>query len=411
MTQNSDAFQALRERGFVKQVTDEAAVQALLAAGPVTFYVGFDPTARSLHVGSLVPLMAMAHLARAGHRPIALLGGGTAMIGDPSGRTEQRQMMTPETIAENRRGLEPQVRRFIAAAGDTAQVVDNAEWLMSLKYIDFLRDIGRHFSVNRMLAAEAYRQRLERGLSFIEFNYQLLQAYDFLVLRRRYGCVLQMGGDDQWGNMVAGTDLIRRLDQTAAHALTFPLMTTASGAKMGKSAAGAVWLDAQLTSPFDFYQYFVNVDDRDVARFLALFTFQPASELERLGRLEGAELRDAKDVLAHDITEIVHGPEAAAEARRAARAAFGGSGDAAAQVPTVTLSAEALAAGPRIVELLASSGLAASKSAARRLVEQGGVRLGERKITLVDDVVHADEVPEGGVLLHAGKKHVRRIVR
>ncbi len=319
----SDILHTLRERGFVQQISDEEGLTALLRKGPVSYYCGFDPTASSLHVGSMIPLMALAHLARAGHRPIAVLGGGTAMVGDPSGRTELRQMLTVENIKNNRDQIEPQVRRFLGAAGEHARVLDNAEWLAPLNYLEFLRDIGRHFSVNRMLAAEAYRLRLEKGLSFIEFNYQLLQAYDYLVLFRRHGCVLQVGGDDQWGNILAGTDLVRRLHQAETYALTFPLITTASGAKMGKTAAGAVWLAADRTSPFDFYQYFVNVDDRDVTRFLKLLTFIPIDEIQRFAALEGAELRMAKQALAAAVTEIVHGKEDADKAQNAAQAAFG----------------------------------------------------------------------------------------
>jgi tyrosyl-tRNA synthetase len=405
-----NVFDDLQARGFVQQVTDKDALRADLAARRLTYYVGFDPTAPSLHVGSLVPLMAMAHLARAGHRPIAVLGGGTAMVGDPSGRSELRQMMTVATVEDNRKLIEPQVKRFVIEAGEDALIVDNAEWLRPLNYLEFLRDVGRHFSVNRMLAAEAYRQRLEKGLSFIEFNYQILQAYDFLVLRRKYGCTLQMGGDDQWGNMLAGTDLIRRLDQADAHALTFPLITTASGAKMGKTASGAVWLSAASTPPFDFFQYFVNVDDRDVDRFLKLFTFLPLAEIQKLAALQGAELRDAKRVLAYEVTRIVHGDDAAASAQEAARAAFGGGAENAALVPTFAVSRAAVDAGLKIVDLLALSGLAVSKSAARRLVEQGGVRLAERKVRSVDDAVLVDELPVAGALLHAGKKHVRRIL-
>ncbi len=397
-----EALRVLRERGFIQQVSDEEDLKKQLEGGRVTFYSGFDPTASSLHVGSLVPLMAMAHLGRAGHRPIALLGGGTTMVGDPSGKTELRQMLTKEAIAENRVGIEAQVRRVLGDVPDVV-VVDNAEWLLPLNYIDFLREIGRHFSVNRMLAAEAYKLRLEKGLSFIEFNYQLLQAYDFLVLERRHDCSLQIGGDDQWGNIVAGVDLIRRVDQKQAFALTFPLITTASGAKMGKTAAGAVWLDAQRTSPYDFYQYFVNVDDRDVVRFLKLFTVQPLAEIARFETVVGAELRDAKRLLAHGVTTIVHGAAAADEAQRAAAAAFGGGGDESA-IPTF-----AVAGTEKIVDVLAASGLAASKSVARRLVEQGGVRLGDRKIAAVDDTLTAGEIG-GGVLLHAGKKSVRRLV-
>lgn len=408
MTSATEILPELRERGFVQQVSDEPALAALLGRGPVTFYAGFDPTASSLHVGSMIPLMAMAHLARAGHRPIAVLGGGTAMVGDPSGKTELRQMLTVEEIQANRRAIEPQVRRLLGDAGDQAIVVDNADWLVPLNYLEFLRDIGRHFSVNRMLAAEAYRLRLEKGLSFIEFNYQILQAYDYLVLHRRYGCGLQVGGDDQWGNILAGTDLIRRLCQAETYALTLPLITTAGGSKMGKTAAGAVWLSAERTSPFDFYQYFVNVDDRDVGRFLKLLTFLPLSEIAKLAGLEGAELRVAKQALAFHATVIVHGKAEAERAQNAARAAFGGGGGD--LVPTHVVSAAEVAAGLKTVGLLAAAGLASSKSVARRLVEQGGVRFGDRKVGSVEDVIQPSEIGAGGTLLHAGKKHVRRIV-
>ncbi len=397
----TDVLAVLRERGFVQQLNDEPGLVNALR-GPLTFYCGFDPTASSLHVGSLVPLMAMAHLSRAGHRAIAVLGGGTAMIGDPSGKSELRQMISQEAIQANRRGVESQVRRFL---DDKALVVDNGEWLLSLPYIDFLRDIGRHFSVNRMLAAEAYKLRLEKGLSFIEFNYQILQAYDFLVLFRKHGCALQIGGDDQWGNILAGTDLIRRIEQKEAFGLTFPLITTAAGAKMGKTAAGAVWLAADRTSSFDFYQYFVNVDDRDVGRFLKLFTFLPMDEVARFEALVGADLRTAKQTLAYEITRIVHGDAEAEKARSAAQAAFGG-GAAGELVPTHALGA----AEAKVVDLLVAVGLAVSKSAARRLIEQGGVRIGDRKVSSIDEVVLSADVPGDGVLLHAGKKHVRRIV-
>jgi tyrosyl-tRNA synthetase len=347
----------------------------------------------------------MAHLARAGHKAIAVLGGGTAMVGDPSGKTELRQLITQEAIQSNRRHIEPQVRRII---GDNAAVVDNADWLLPLNYVAFLRDIGRHFSVNRMLAAEAYKLRLEKGLSFIEFNYQLLQAYDFLVLNERHDCALQIGGDDQWGNIVAGIDLIRRVRQADAFGLTFPLLTTASGAKMGKTAAGAVWLDENLTKPYDFYQYFVNVDDRDVIRFLKLLTFEPLDEIARYAALEGAELREAKHALAHAITTIVHGAAAADEARQAAKAAFGGGGADDATVPTFSIDSAQASSGIKLVDLLALSGLAASRSAARRLIEQGGVRFGDRKIASIDDTITAGDIG-GGTLLYAGKKHLRRI--
>ncbi len=430
MTAIADALAILRARGFVEQISDEAALAARLNAGPVVFYAGFDPTASSLHVGHYIPLLAMAHLARAGHQGIAVLGGGTAMVGDPSGKTEMRQMITPEVIAANRTSIEPQVRRII---GESARVVDNGDWILPLNYIAFLRDIGRHFSVNRMLSAEAYKQRLEKGLSFIEFNYQLLQAYDFLALNERHNCVLQIGGDDQWGNILAGVDLIRRVRQQEAFGLTFPLLTTASGAKMGKTAAGAVWLDPGLTSPYDFFQYFVNVDDRDVVRFLKLLTFEPLEEIQRFETAVGADLREAKRLLAHAVTTIVHGESVANDVQNAARAAFGtvvlspvgaasqSRGGAAsvrvdppemlAALPTVTIDGERLLAGPKIVDLLAESGLAPSKSAARRLIEQGGVRVGDRKIASIDEVLVSADLGANGTLLHAGKKHIRRLVR
>lgn len=413
----ANVLTTLRARGFVQQISDEAGLGERLAVGRVTFYCGFDPTAASLHVGSLVPLMAMAWLTRGGHRPIAVLGGGTTMVGDPSGKTELRPMLTQESIQQNRARIEPQVRRFVADSPD-AVVVDNAEWLLPLNYLEFLRDVGRHFSVNRMLAAEAYKLRLEKGLSFIEFNYQLLQAYDFLVLRDRYGCGLQIGGDDQWGNVVAGIDLIRRMRQTETFGLTFPLLTTASGAKMGKTAAGAVWLDPALTSPFELFQYFVNVDDRDVVRFLKLLTFEPLETIAAFETAEGAALREAKRLLARSVTGVVHGLEAAEQADAAARAAFGGGAagagnEAQTSLPTVTITAERLAEAPgyKIVDLLAESGLAPSKSAARRLIEQGGVRVGDRKVATIDDVLTPLDVSEAGTLLHAGKKHIRRLVR
>jgi len=403
----SDALETLRSRGFVQQITDEETLRARLRTKQITFYCGFDPTAASLHAGSLVPLMAMAHLQRAGHRAIALVGGGTAMVGDPSGKTELRQMLTEEKIQENRRAIEPQIRRFLERPGQAAEIIDNGDWLLSLNYVSFLRDIGRHFSVNRMLTAEAYRLRLEKGLSFIEFNYQLLQAYDFLVLNDRHGCELQIGGDDQWGNILAGTDLIRRVRQKDAFGLTFPLLTTAAGAKMGKTAAGALWLDAQRTSPFEFFQYFLNVDDRDVIGYLKLLTFEPMEIIAGFEAAEGADLRSAKRLLASSVTAIVHGAEAAREANAAALAAFGGSdhSGAMASVPSVYSSA-----GEKVVDVLAKSGLAASKSAARRLIEQGGVRIADKKVSSLDAVIESDDLADEGSLLHVGKKHVRRLL-
>jgi tyrosyl-tRNA synthetase len=407
---SGDLFETLRRRGFVQQSTNEDGLVEVLKRGPVTLYAGFDPTAASLHVGHLLPIMGLAHFARAGHRVIAVLGGGTAMVGDPSGKTEMRQLLTPEAIGHNRLGIEAQLRRQLDGHGSAATVVDNAAWLAPLRYLDFLRDIGRHFSVNRMLSAESYKVRMATGLSFIEFNYQLLQAYDFLVLSRTHGCSLQVGGDDQWSNMLAGVDLIRRLEQREAFALTFPLITTAAGAKMGKTASGAVWLSAERTSVFDFFQYFVNVDDRDVERLLKLFTFLPLDEVDRLAALKGAEIREAKRALAHAVTAIVHGSEAADEAQRAAGAAFGGRGDEDAEVPTFVIPPADLGGGAKVVDVLVAAGLAGSKSIARRLVAQGGVRVGDRKVESVEATLGSGDVPSAGVLLHAGKKHVRRIV-
>lgn len=409
MSPRADAIAVLRERGFVAQITDEAELAGRLRDGRVTFYVGFDPTASSLHVGSLVPLMAMAHLARCGHRPIALIGGGTAMVGDPSGKTELRKLLTREDVDANKSSIGAQIRRFLNAPD--AIVVDNADWLLSLKYIDFLRNVGRHFSVNRMLTAEAYRLRLEKGLSFLEFNYQLLQAYDFLILNELHECTLQIGGDDQWGNIVAGIDLVRRIRQSQVYGLTFPLLTTSSGAKMGKTASGAIWLDAGLTPPFDVYQYFVNVDDADVVRLLKLLTFIPMEEIRKFESVEGAELREAKRLLARGVTTILHGADAAERADAAAKAAFGG-GDVANDeaLPSFALDAREVESGLKVVDVLASSGLAASKSAARRLIEQGGVRLGARKIASVEAVIAREDIAAGGALLHAGKKHVRRLL-
>src|SRR2546428_6335369 len=322
-----NAFDTLQARALVQQVTHRDVLRQRLDTEQVTFYIGYDPTARSLHIGNLLTIMAMVHMQRAGHRPLVIVGGGTAMVGDPSGKTEMRQMLSQDTIAQNVQALRGQLQRYLALEGDNGAIVmNNADWLAELKYIDFLRDIGRHFSVNRMLAFEAYKQRMETGLSFLEFNYQLLQSYDFLVLFQRYGCVLQMGGDDQWGNMVAGVELIRRVADGEAFAMTFPLLTTASGQKMGKSAAGAVWLDAELTSPYEFYQFWINVDDRDVQRFLKYYTLLPLEEITRLGALQGAELRQAKEALAFEVTALTHGVDAARAAQNTAHALFDGEG-------------------------------------------------------------------------------------
>jgi len=405
-----NALDTLQARGFVQQATHPDALRQRLGAGPVTFYIGYDPTAHSLHIGNLLTIMAMVHMQRAGHRPLVVVGGGTAMVGDPSGRTEMRQMLTPDTIAHNAQALRAQLQRYLRLEGEHgALVVNNADWLLDLKYIDFLRDIGRHFSVNRMLTFEAYRQRMETGLSFIEFNYQLLQAYDFLVLFQRYGCILQMGGDDQWGNMVAGAELIRRVANGEAFALTFPLLTTVSGQKMGKTAAGAVWLDAELTSPYEFYQFWINVDDRDVPRFLKCYTLLPLAEIDRLGALQGAALRQAKETLAFEVTALTHGSAVARTAQDAARALFDGVGELHG-VPETVLPQVRLATGVPVVELLVATGLAASKSAARRLIQQGGASLNGTRLLDLDTLVTSADLRDGGLLLRAGKKHYHRVV-
>ncbi|MFO7697853.1 MAG: tyrosine--tRNA ligase [Anaerolineae bacterium] len=404
----ANALDVLQERGFVEQVSDQDGLKAALEQ-PLTFYIGYDPSAASLHAGSLLTVMAVAHLQRHGHRPVILVGGGTGMIGDPTGRTEMRKLMAVDDIQANVAALRRQLSHYIDFDGDRAIVVNNADWLARLGYIDFLRDIGQHFSVNRMLAAEAYRQRFERGLSFIEFNYQLLQAYDYLHLFRTYGCTLQLGGNDQWGNILAGVDLIRRIEGAETYALTFPLLLTSSGAKMGKSAAGAVWLQPELMAPYDFYQYWINVEDADVARFLKLYTFLPLEQIAELSSVEGSALRHAKEVLAYEVTRQTHGQDAADQARDASIALFGGQGSRD-SIPTLTVSEAVLAEGVPAVDLFAEAGLARSKSDARRLVQQGGAYVNEEQISDVDRMITLSDLNDGEVLLRAGKKRYHRIV-
>lgn len=399
-------LETLEARGFVQQCTDLERVREALSEAPVTYYAGFDPTAPSLHVGHLLPIMAMAWLQRAGHRAIAIVGGATAMVGDPSGKTELRRMLSDEEVQHNARAIQRQLERFLQLDGDRGLVVNNADYLLELRYIPFLRDIGRHFSVNRMLSMEAYKLRLERGLSFVEFNYQLLQSYDFLELYRRYGCTLQLGGDDQWGNIVAGVDLVRRVEQGEVHGLTTPLITTATGEKMGKTAAGAVWLDPALTPPFDFHQYWLNVDDRDVGRFLRLYTFLPLDRVEALEALEGADIREAKRVLAREVTALVHGVEAADRAEAAAAAMVAGA--AAEDLPTHRIEGPE---GAKLVVALADSGLCKSRGDARRLVAGGGVRVNGAKIEDVDYVLDEADLGTEGAVLRVGKRRAVRVIR
>ncbi|MDR2159629.1 MAG: tyrosine--tRNA ligase [Treponema sp.] len=410
----NEALLNLRDRGFFQQCTDTGGLSRLMDEGPVCFYVGCDPTGPSLHIGHMVPFFAYRHLRNAGHRGIALIGGGTARIGDPSGKTEMRRMLNYETLDANAASIAAQLDRFIGFDGEKARTANNRDWLADLNYIDFLREIGSHFSVNRMLSFEAYRKRMETGLSFIEFNYQLLQSYDFLELYRRYGCRLQIGGDDQWGNIVAGAELIRRVEGAEVFGMTFPLVTTADGKKMGKTEKGALFLDPRITSPYEFFQYWRNVQDADVRRFLLMFTFLPAGECESLGA-PGKNPNEAKERLAWELTALIHGREEADRAMAGARAAFGGGGGDRAAMPRAELARAGFERGYNVVDLFADAGLVATKSEGRRLVQQGGafVSLGAgeaagREPAAVTDVaalIGTERLDaEGALILRAGKK-------
>ncbi len=403
-----NVYDILKDRGFIEQCSDEDEVRKIYSS-PTTCYIGFDPTADSFHCGSLVPIMALSHMQKHGHRVIALLGGGTAMIGDPSGKTRMRQIISTERIDENGKKLKAQFARFLDFPSDTALVLNNADWLRSLNYIEFLREIGRHFSVNKMLAAETYKQRLETGLNFIEFNYMLLQSYDFLHLYNHYDCKVQMGGNDQWGNILAGTDLIRRVNGGDAEALTFPLLKTASGTKMGKTERGTVWLDSGKTSPYDYYQYWINSDDRDVEKFLALFTFLPMDEVRELGLLEGADLRKAKEKLAYESTRILHGEQEARKAEESARALFSGKTGGAESAPTFSLERRMLEEGIPAFILFADSGIVKSRGEARRLVMQGGAYLNGHRIEVFDRKITPGDIEDGALFLRAGKKKYLRV--
>jgi tyrosyl-tRNA synthetase len=399
----------LKERGFVEQVSDEEGLRAAVEQ-PITCYVGFDPSGESFHVGHLVPIMALAHMQHHGHRPIAIMGGGTGMIGDPSDKDEMRKLLTVEQIDANLVTLKAQMSRLLDFSEGRALMLNNGDWLRPLNYLDFLRDIGRHFSVNRMLAAEGYRRRYESegGLNFLEFNYMLLQSYDFLHVFREYNCVLQAGGNDQWGNIVAGADLIRRVEGQPAFALTYPLLTTNSGAKMGKTAAGAVWLDPELLSPYEYYQYWINTEDADVERFLAIFTFLPMERVRKLGGLTGAAIRQAKEVLAFETTKILHGEAAAQEAWDASRKLFG-RGVVTDAVPTTEVRAAELEAGIPAPDLFQRVGLCRSRSEARRLIQQGGAYVNDEPIGSADDLVTTASLSDGNILLRAGKKRYHRV--
>ena len=397
-------YEELIARGLIAQVTDEEEIRELVNSGKAVFYIGFDPTADSLHVGHFMALCLMKRLQMAGNKPIALLGGGTGMIGDPSGRTDMRQMLTREQIQHNVDCFKKQMSRFIDFSDGKALMVDNAEWLLDLNYVELLREVGACFSVNRMLTAECYKQRLERGLSFLEFNYMIMQSYDFYALYQRYGCNMQFGGDDQWSNMLGGTELIRRKLGKDAYAMTINLLLNSEGKKMGKTQSGAVWLDANKTSPYDFYQYWRNIDDADVVKCLKMLTFLPLEEIEELAKLEGSEINRAKEILAHELTELIHGKEEADKAQEAARALFGSKQNTD-NMPSTELSADDVAEeGIAILDLLTKCALILSKKEGRRLIEQGGISVDDGKITDVNAKIDRAAFEKGFVVIKKGKK-------
>lgn len=403
-------YDELVARGLIAQVTDEEEIKDLINNGKATFYIGFDPTADSLHVGHFMALCLMKRLQMAGNKPIALIGGGTAMIGDPSGRTDMRQMMTPETIQHNCDCFKKQMSRFIDFSEGKALMVNNADWLMDLNYIDVLREVGAHFSVNRMLTAECYKQRMEKGLSFLEFNYMIMQSYDFYTLYQKYGCNMEFGGDDQWSNMLGGTELIRRKLGKDAYAMTINLLLNSEGKKMGKTQSGAVWLDPEKTSPFDFFQYWRNVADSDVLKCIRMLTFLPLEEIDAMESWEGAQLNQAKEILAFELTKLVHGEEEASKAREASHALFAGGGDSA-HMPTVELSSADFADGDMdILSLLVKTELAPSRSDARRAVEQGGVSVADEKVTDIKTAYNADSFGTDGLVVKRGKKKFVKVI-
>jgi len=404
VSEHKNVFDVLKERGFIEQATHEDEIRDLLGKENVKFYIGFDPTADSLHVGHFIQIIIMMYMQKFGHTPIVLIGGGTTMVGDPSGRTDMRTIMTSETIMENGKKFERLFGRYIDFGKDKAITDNNALWLMELNYIDFLRTIGRHFSVNNMLRADCFKQRLEKGLTFLEFNYMLMQAYDFLELHRRYDCKMQCGGNDQWSNIIAGVDLVRREESKQVYGMTFSLLTTSEGHKMGKTARGALWLDADKVSPYEFYQYWRNVEDADVRKCLCMLTFLPMKEVEALAALEGEKINEAKEVLAYEVTKLVHGEEEAKKAREGAKAAFGGGGDMT-NVPTTKIAkAEFDGEGMGVVTLIHRAGLVPSKGEGFRTIEQGGLTIDDVKVTDKDMVIKADSFKDGKLMIKKGKK-------
>ena len=405
---STSIFDVLKERGYIAQCTNEDEVRKMLANEKVTFYIGFDPTADSLHVGHFLGLMVMAHMQRAGHRPICLVGGGTGTVGDPSGRTDMRKMLTDEDIEYNCNRFKAQMARFIDFSDDKALIVNNGDWLRKLNYIELLRDVGPHFTVNRMLTAECYKNRMEKGLTFLEFNYMIMQSYDFLELHRRYNLKLEMGGDDQWSNIIGGVELTRRKTGDAVYGLTFTLLTKSDGKKMGKTAGGALWLDKEKTPVYDFYQYWRNVDDADVEKCLALLTFLPMEEVHRLGSLQDAAINEAKKVLAYEVTKLVHGQEEADKAQAAAEAVFGGSGSNE-NMPTIQLTAEN--EGQKLLDILVGAQVFESKGEGRRLIKQNGLSLNDAKLADPDYVLTDGDFTDGEAIVRKGKKKFYRLVK
>ncbi len=404
-----NVYDVLRERGLIAQATHEDEIRELLGREKVTFYIGFDPTADSLHVGHFLQMIVMAHMQRAGHRPIALLGGGTGMVGDPSGRTDMRQMMTVETIQHNVDCFRKQLGTVVDFSDCKALMVNNADWLMGLQYIPFLRDIGVHFSVNKMLSAECFKSRMEKGLSFIEFNYMLMQSYDFLKLYEEYGCKLELGGDDQWSNILGGVDLVRRVHGQQVYGLTFTLLTNSEGKKMGKTQSGALWLDPNKTSPYEFYQYWRNVDDADVIKCLKLLTFLPLEQIDQMAGWKDQKINEAKTILAYELTKLVHGEEEANKAKEAASAVFGG-GAGSENMPSTRLETAQLGGGMGILDLMLLCGLVPSKGEGRRLVQQGGVSIDGKKIDDIAYTVTAADFQDGQLIIKKGKKVFHRVV-
>ena len=407
-----NVYEELKARGIIAQVTDEEAVEKKLTQEKIRFYIGFDPTADSLHVGHFVQIMVMAHMQRAGHTPIALFGGGTGMIGDPSGKTDMRKMLTRETIEHNVECFKKQMSKLVDFSEGKAIMVNNADWLMNLNYIDFLREIGVHFSVNRMLAFECYKQRLERGLSFFELNYMLMQSYDFLVLNRKYDCLMELGGDDQWSNIIGGVELCRKCENKEVYGMTFKLLQTSDGRKMGKTEKGAVWLDPEKTSPYDFYQYWRNVDDADVINCMKMLTFIPVEQIEEYAKWEGSEINKAKEILAYEVTKLIHGQEEADKAQSAARALFTNKADSE-HMPTTVLSAEDFVDGKiNIMRCMVRAGLAKSNGEARRLIDQGGVSVDDEKLTTFDYDIPESKFDNGGyIVIKKGKKSFNKITK